>query len=267
MVLQYDIRMYAWIYIYIIYTYTYILDIRGYMYIHTCVENTNIPLRDPWNMRDSMYIHYIHSERYSARGIVSYRASLAEENVSCVRNIIFADQNITRFKSDWSRFFYWRFYEKEIIFFPLSSQSTSFMHTPLYSCANLFIFRANSKNIIYNIRNVSNRVHFYKVITIYIYTYMSICIYIYIRIYVQKRIQIFIKFFFRYLRLFKIFYVIIRLLRHISVFIFSYSHGVIPRSEIYTINKNKLYQFLDASFTSRYFRLDFKTNRGHVSKK
>lgn len=141
------------------------------------------------------------------------------------------------------------------------------MHTPLYSCANLFIFRANSKNIIYNIRNVSNRVHFYKVITIYIYTYMSICIYIYIRIYVQKRIQIFIKFFFRYLRLFKIFYVIIRLLRHISVFIFSYSHGVIPRSEIYTINKNKLYQFLDASFTSRYFRLDFKTNRGHVSKK
>lgn len=170
-----------------IYTYTYILDIRGYMYIHTCVENTNIPLRDPWNMRDSMYIHYIHSERYSARGIVSYRASLAEENVSCVRNIIFADQNITRFKSDWSRFFYWRFYEKEIIFFPLSSQSTSFMHTPLYSCANLFIFRANSKNIIYNIRNVSNRVYIFTKSLLYIYTHIWVYVYIYIYVYMYKK--------------------------------------------------------------------------------
>lgn len=171
-----------------IYTYTYILDIRGYMYIHTCVENTNILLHDPWNMRDSMYIHYIHSERYSARGIVSYRASLAEENVSCVRNIIFADQNITRFKSDWSRFFYRRFYEKEIIFFPLSSQSTSFMHTPLYSCANLFIFRANSKNIIYNIRNVSNRVYIFtkSLLYIYIHIYEYMCIYIYVYIYKKE---------------------------------------------------------------------------------
>lgn len=92
MVLQYDIRMYAWIYIYIIYTYTYILDIRGYMYIYiyTCVENTNILLHDPWNMRDSMYIHYIHSERYSARGIVSYRASLAEENLSRALETLFS---------------------------------------------------------------------------------------------------------------------------------------------------------------------------------
>lgn len=171
-----------------IYTYTYILDIRGYMYIHTCVENTNILLHDPWNMRDSMYIHYIHSERYSARGIVSYRASLAEENVSCVRNIIFADQNITRFKSDWSRFFYRRFYEKEIIFFPLSSQSTSFMHTPLYSCANLFIFRANSKNIIYNIRNVSNRVYIFtkSLLYIYIHIYEYMCIYIHTYICTKK---------------------------------------------------------------------------------